>query len=174
MGLLILALATGSGLARDYSLWGGQATFSLPKGGTVKPESKKEFFVYPKGSDPKRTKAFAVVVRHQLTRAEQAASLRELVEMRRRNFEKDGIKVTNVKVDSKRARASMDLAATITKSDPIPLDFKGRKTTVRGRYVAFRAGSHVISAIALRERRTWNSKTSEAYRWVADSLRVRR
>jgi hypothetical protein len=174
IGLLILALATGPSLARDYSLWGGQATFSLPKGGAVRPESKKEFFVYPKGNNPKRTKAFAVVTRFQLTRGEQAASLRELVAARRKNFEKDGVRVTNVRVDDKRGRASMDLADTIAKSDSVPLDFKGRQTAVRGRYVAHRVGAQVINAIAVSERRTWNSKTSKAYRRVADSLRVRR
>lgn len=174
IGLLILPLVAESGLARDYSLWGGQATFSLPRGGTVKKESKKEFFVYPRGSNPRRTKAFAVVVRHQLTRGEQAASLRELVMMRRRNFEKEGITVTNVKLNAKRARASMDLSGTITKSDNVPLDFKGRQTAVRGRFVAYRVGAQVISVIALSERRTWNGKMSKAYRRVADSLRVRR
>jgi hypothetical protein len=167
MGLLILVFAAGSCLARDYSLWGGQATFSLPKGATVKKENEGEFFVYPKGSDPKRTKAFAVVVR------EQAPSLRGLAEMRLRDFKKAGLRVTNFRVDVKRARVSMNVAGPF-KGPVMPLDFKDRKPEVRARYVAFRAGSHVINAIAVSERRTWNSKTSKAYRRVVDSLRVRR
>lgn len=172
--LLALFFFPDYALARNYSLWAGRATFPLPVGAAVKKESQKEFFVYPQGSNPQRTKAFAVVVRHRLSRAEQAAPLRELAEMRRRNFEDEGIKVTNFKVDTKRSKASMDLSGTITKSDAVPLAFKGKKTAVRGRFVGYRIGSEIVSAIALSERRTWNNKLTRAYRRVTDSLQVRR
>lgn len=173
--LLIVAgvlAAAPSACARDYALWGGLASFKLPSGAKVTKESSKEYLIAPgpRGRNP----VFAVVTRHQLSKVEQAASLRRLALMRKRNFEAEGARVTNLRVDTRQQRVSMDITDVISKSDAVPLAFAGSRTTIRARFVGFRRGANVISAIALSEQKTWNQQRTKSYRRVVDALRVRR
>lgn len=164
--------AASTSHARTYNLWAGLATFERPADATITKQSSKEYFVAPgpRGRQP----VLAVISRHQLSRVERAASLRQLGLARKRNFEAEGGRVTSFKVNQRQQRVSMDVAATISKSDAVPLAFAGQRTKIRARFIAYRRGGEVVQAIVLSEQKTWNQRRTISYRNAFDKMRARR
>jgi hypothetical protein len=156
--------------AYTLEAWSGLASLELPLGAVASRQSSKLYLVQPaKGG---RNVLLALTL-HALSKEEQAASSRTLGNLRKRNFERDGFRVSRFVVDPKRGRISMDVSGRATKKD-VPLDFKAASAMVQGRFVAIRSGARYVSALVVSERKNWASKPTEGYRRAADRLRVKR
>lgn len=169
--LLIAAALAACSTARGQSpsLWDGLASLKVPTGGVLSKQGAKSFLVEPRTGG--RTVLLSLS-RHALSRAEQAASLQTLGVLRKRNFERDGYKVSRFVVDAKRNRISMDLSGRVSKR-VVPLNFRGSSAIGLGRFIAIRSGSVYVSAIVASERKNWGKKQTVEYRRAAESLRVR-
>ena len=91
----------------------------------------------------------------------------------RKNFEKDGFKVSGFSVDTKRGRVAMNISGRVAKN-VIPLDFRGSSAMVQARFVGVRSGAYVVSAIVVSERKNWAGKLASSYRRAAEGLQARR
>jgi hypothetical protein len=165
----VVFLAGPRCFASSFEAWSGLASLNLPPSAVVSKQGSKSFLVEPRTGG--RTVLLSLS-RHALSRAEQAASLQTLGLLRKKNFEKDGFKVSRFVVDAKRKRISMDLSGRVSKR-VVPLNFRGSSAIAQGRFVAIRSGSVYVSAIVASERKNWGKKQTVEYRRAAESLRVR-
>jgi len=156
--------------AETFEAWSGQAAITVPRDAVVTRRSGKEFLIQPKQSNARSV--LILLSRHALTAGEQSASTRTLAAARKRNFEKDGFKVSRFVVDANRGRVVMDISGLVARKD-VPLKFSGSSARATARYVALRSGAYVISAIVVSERKNWGGKLAVAYRRAADGLQVR-
>jgi len=169
--LLLVAVLAPTAEARSYRLWGGQAEFPLPAGAGIKPRPDDEYLISPRKSPG----AVAVIIyRSELTKKESKLSLASLGKLAKKNFEKQGAKVTNFKVGGN--KVTMDLRGTATRKDPVPLSIpRGKRIPIRATFVAFRSGQfQTVEALVMGKASDWNKAAARPYRKIVGSLKVRR